>query len=239
MTTRAPRDRDRVAPRARFAVAVVASSVAAVAGLDQASANPPAPESFPDPVVTAPKVAERPSAVRKHDGGCFVTYPSGGTAKVDCPSALATEPVGQEIDRDESTGTCRHVPTTTWSGGSTGVVACPAVLLVVAKPGTMPDPAGTPIGAVGSDTAPVPTGFDPPMGGLSPPTPAAVATKTKDQSKRLDDDAPVKPSGCASACSIGDHGGETAGGAACATSALMLLGVTLRSAGRRARRSPS
>ena len=228
--------RDGVARRRRWAVAVVTSSVAAIASLDEASANPPAPERFPDPIVSAPKVAERPNVVRKHDGGCFVTYPSGGVAKVDCPSALVTEPVGQEIDRDESTGKCRHVPTTSWSGGSTGDVPCPAVLLVVAKPGTFPDPAGTPIGAIGSNTAPVPSGFDPPMGGLSPQTPAAVATKTKDQSKRLDDDEPPpKPSGCASACAVASD--ERSGDASRARSTLAVLGLAIGA--RRARRRRS
>ena len=73
-------------------VEFVATTVA-VTSSEQASANPPAIEKFPDPFVVAPKVAERPNAVRKHDGGCFVYYPSGGTAKVDCPKELlAPEP---------------------------------------------------------------------------------------------------------------------------------------------------
>jgi hypothetical protein len=188
----------------RWAVAVVslgAGSIAAVAGLEEASANPPAPPKFPDPFVIAPKVAERPSAVRKHEGGCFVTYPSGGAAKVTCPKELELEPVGQQILRDDTTAKCRQVPATSWSGGSTGEIPCPTVLLVVATPGVMPDPSATP-SASASAVPSVPTGFDPPMGGLSPPGPATVTPKAKDPSRRKDDDAP-KATGCANACTIG------------------------------------
>jgi hypothetical protein len=191
--------------RARWAVVVVASSVTTVAATDEASANPPAPERFPDPIVAAPKKAEMPNAVRKHDGGCFVSYPSGGTAKVDCPKELDGEPVGQEIDRDDTTGKCRHVPATSWSGGSTGPVTCPAVLLVVAKPGVFPEPA--PSGsssAATSNSAKVPDGFDPPMGGLQPQAPASITPKSKDPSRRMDDSAP-KSGGCGSACAIGSR----------------------------------
>ncbi|MEO7095483.1 MAG: hypothetical protein ABI175_19665, partial [Polyangiales bacterium] len=194
----------RRGPRAgaRWAVAVVASSVATVSGGNEARANPPAPERFPDPFVVAPKVAERPNVVRKHDGGCFVSYPSGGTAKVDCPKELDGEPIGQEIDRDDATSKCRHVPTTSWSGGSTGETPCPAVLLVVAKPGVIPDPS-TLASAAASSNAPPPTGVDPPMGGLQPQSPATIAPKSKDPSKRKDDELPPRATGCANACAIG------------------------------------
>ena len=229
--------RARLRGATRLAVVVVASSVASVSGSDEASANPPAPERFPDPPVVAPKAAERPNVVRKHDGGCFVSYPSGGTAKVDCPNELVTEPAGQEIDRDDTTGKCRHVPSTSWSGGSTGEIPCPSVLLVVAKPGAMPDPAGTPSGAVGSNSAPVPSTFDPPMGGLSPQAPATVAPKGKDPSKRKDDDASPKAIGCASSCAIGARDHDVSTDVACAFAAFAALGVaSTLTARRRVRR---
>ncbi len=179
--------------RRALQVAIVVGSVVGTVGSallrGEAAANPPAPTNMPDPPLVAPKVAETPSLVRKHDGGCYVSYPSGGNAKVDCPAELVKEPVGEEIDRDKSTGKCNYVATVSWSGGSMGPVACPALLLEVAKV------AGA---ATGTPTI---TPIDPPMGGLTPQPTSSGAPLGKEPKARRIDDSPPK-SGCAGGCVV-------------------------------------
>lgn len=188
---------------------VVSGAVSGVAAgamfAGEAAANPPAPTNMPDPPLVAPKVAETPSSVRKHDGGCFVSYPSGGNAKVDCPAELTKEPIGEEIDRDKTTGKCTYVATVSWSGGSMGPVTCPAVLLEVAK-----------VAGVGTTTTPTIAPIDPPMGGLTPPptSSAPSAAGGKEPKTRRLEDAPPK-GGCAGcAVAVGDEGAGPIGLAA-------------------------
>ncbi|MEO7095890.1 MAG: hypothetical protein ABI175_21700, partial [Polyangiales bacterium] len=75
-------------------------------------------------------------------------------------------------------------------------------------------------------------------GGLQPQSPATIAPKSKDPSKRKDDELPPRATGCANACAIGarEVPAETrvSPTGICALASFTALGLALSS--RRARR---
>jgi hypothetical protein len=115
-----------------FAVAVASASSSA----PSTSGEPPADPTKMHPDPSPPVAAEPGKTIELWSDGCFVGWPSGGYARIDCPAELEGASIGSTFFREDDGKCYVH----RGEEAMRRTAKCPDILVDKAQPGVTPSP---------------------------------------------------------------------------------------------------